>query len=180
MWMCISQCKTIIPNEVSVVHSFLMDVYWMSCLITRSFVSTSSPLTPRSSSTVQAACRQNWVMGNLRPAVPITSPPESRPPRPWMGFKHHTRPFRQYLSASAELLLTAGAVHLNDLLWTAPWVCNTLFEVTAKSLKLLIWAQFVYVGHSWTKASARSCQCCVSDGFKEPKRLPLYVAQCDD
>lgn len=70
---------------------------------------------------------------------------------PWMGFKHHTRTFRQYLSASAELLLTTGAVHLNDLFWTAPWISNTLFEVTAKSFKLLIWAQFVYVGQSWKK-----------------------------
>lgn len=94
-------------------------------------MSMSSLVILLSSNTVQATCRQNWVMGNLRPAAPITLPPDSGPQGLQWDSNIKLWLSGRYLSPSAELLLTNRAVKINDEVWTPSWVNNTLFRLTA-------------------------------------------------
>lgn len=142
--------------------------------------SISPPVLLLSSNTVQATCRQNWVMANLRPAAPITLPPESGPRGPWIGFKHQTLALaaicHRQQSWSAELLLTNRAVNINDEFWTHSWVNNTLFQLWASDCVVAQNADLssVCLCGSWLcKAFALGCRRCVSDGFKEPKLTTL-------
>lgn len=145
--------------------------------------SISSPVLLLSSNTFQATCRQNWVMANLRPAAPITLPPESGPRglewdsniKLWLGLQSNT-----VSRASPNQQPALGAVNINDELWTRSWVNNTLFQLWASDCVVAQNADLSSVclcGSQLCKAFALSCRRSISDGFKEPQLTTLCCLQ---